>query len=343
MKILIVGPGEWPMYDRAFFSAANKINDVEAFHYSWENILSRHFKGMYKRSQNKLSLGPDVSEINSKLAEICETHLFDLVFLYSCRVIFPKTIKRIKKTGAYIACYCNDDPFSLTYSWYYWRHWKKTVSLCDITYVYRKSNIEGCQKLGANRIKLLRSYYIEDRNYYIPDEQIYLDVPDVIFMGHYEKDEREDYLLSLANRGGIKIGVTDMPEWEKLERKNKNIIRIKNSYDLYNEILNKAKIAIVFLSKINHDTYTRRCFEIPVTKTLMVCQYTEDISMLYREDKEAVFFRNKEEFLDKILFYLNNKFEREAIAERGYKRTIIDGHGAIDRVKKIINDYKDIK
>ena len=116
---------------------------------------------------------------------------------------------------------------------------------------------------------------------------------------------------------------------------------IDNAHNNYNEVLNKLDIAIIFLSKLNNDTYTRRCFEIPMAKTMMLSTYTDDIATMYEENKEIVFFRNKEEFVDKALYYLEHNEERGTVAEAAYKRCLKDGHEAKDRVREIIKDYGD--
>ncbi|MCM1236643.1 MAG: glycosyltransferase, partial [Ruminococcus flavefaciens] len=98
-------------------------------------------------------------------------------------------------------------------------------------------------------------------------------------------------------------------------------------------------IAIVFLSKINHDTYTRRCFEIPAAKTFMLAPYTEELADMYEENREIVFYRTKEDFVNKIIYYLNHDEERECIAQSGYERLLNSGHEASDRVKEVMEEY----
>lgn len=81
-------------------------------------------------------------------------------------------------------------------------------------------------------------------------------------------------------------------------------------------IINKAKIAIVFLSHINYDSYTRRCFEIPAAKTLMIAPYNDEMASLFIDGKEAVFYHNAEEFVDKNMYYLSHDEERGFVVYR---------------------------
>ena len=234
--------------------------------------------------------------------------------------------------------YCNDSPFSKWYKPYSWGNFRKALKYSDIAYSYRESDIEGYKQHGAKDVRILRSYYMAERNYFIPDEDIDIEVPDVVYIGHYESDEREDYIKTLL-QNGIKVGLNH--SWNSFEPENENIVRFDRDTSMgrYNELLNKAKIAIVFLSSINNDTYTRRCFEIPAVKTLMAAPYTETIASMYEDDKEVILFGDKDEFVSKITYYLEHDEERKKIAEAGYMRLISEGNEVSDRIHQVINDY----
>ena len=156
-------------------------------------------------------------------------------------------------------------------------------------------------------------------------------------MGHFENDGRLGYIENLL-QNNIKVGLPDL--WKPYITENSNLTFLPSSHEKYNAILNKAKIAIVFLSTRNKDTYTRRCFEIPICKTMMIIPYNEDLAELFRDGEEAVFYRNEREFIDKIYFYLKHENDRKRIAYSGYKRVLADGHEVHNRLEKIILDFK---
>lgn len=339
IRILFVGEGTTPMYERAFYNASLSMNNLESSIFVWDNYVKKLRKSIIGRVCNKLAIGFTIYRINKELKDLCDKKKFDIVFLYSCRIIYGKTISNIKKTGAYVAMYCNDDPFSNRFPFYFWRHWIKGLSYSDIVYVYRNKNIIDCNKIGVKNVKLLRSYYNEDRLFYIDDSVNHINVPDVLFLGHYENDERVEYIEYLAENK-VMVGVPNIGVWKTFNNFNKYIIKLERTHELYNKMLNKAKICLVFLSKINHDTYTRRCFEIPAVKTLMMSVYSDDIAKLFKENDEIVFFYNKVDLLKKIQFYLKNEEDRKKICEASYNRLVKDKHSSKDRVEQIINDFK---
>ena len=275
--------------------------------------------------------------------QMIQKNSIDIVFVYKGNYIFPSTIKYIKtKSKAKIFSYNNDDPFTKDIPKYYWRHFIKGLQYYDWNFVYREKNIQDYKNLGINNVSILRSYYIKENNFYISGIQKEYDV---VFIGHWENDSRDEIIKYLIENG-IKIKLFGTL-WEKskyYKYLKEKIGNIKPIYkEEYNLTINKAKIALVFLSKINNDTYTRRCFEIPATKTMMMAEYTDDLANnLFEEDKEAVYFKNKEELLEKIKYYLANEDKIKEIGENGYKRLMRDGHEVVDRCKEIIKVYNEI-
>lgn len=335
-RILFVGDSSYDMYVKAYYNAAKAMDFIDATLIDFDKLntsISR--KNVLLRIERHYKLGPDVMRINHNVLNYVNTHNIDIVFLYACDIITDKTV-RLLSQKTYVAMYNNDNVFSDYYPRYMWKYVKKSVKYADIVYSYRKNNIEQYKSYGAKNVELMRSYYIKERNYYIPDEQIKIAVPEVCFIGHFEDDGRIDYIKGLLEHG-IDVGV---PEgWKTLNIQNEHLIYLQDSHKKYNEILNKAKIAIVFLSKINKDTYTRRCFEIPAVKTMMLAPDNEDIKTLFENGKEVVLFKDKADFIQKVLYYVEHESERSRIAESGYVRLIRDGHEVSDRVKAIIEDW----
>lgn len=348
IKLLLVGDITWPMYVNAFYYAAKDMDDVEAElmdcgklnTLEWETYPKWSWRMFYK-AEYKFSIGPDVAALDRRLLSLVKRKKFDAVFLYSARNVGWRTLKKLRDMGVIVAMYCNDDPFSDYYPSYFWRNIIKGARYSDITYSFRLNNIEQYRSAGAERVKLLRAYYNEDRSYRIEGENpLPFHVPKVIFLGHTENDERMEYLDALVERG-IKIGVRETPEWMRFAE-GKDVTVFHETVKQYNAIINAAEIAIVFLSKLNHDTYTRRCFEIPITGTMMLAPYNDDLASLFREGEEIVFYRSKEDFVAKVEYYLVHSEERRRIGENGRKRLLKDGHGAKDRMRQVIDDLKEV-
>ncbi len=344
IRILLAGDSTYEMYSRAFYNAWIKL-DCQVYYFQTNDYFdlssekSNFFLDLLSRAQNKTAFGPRVHKLNRQMLKIAEDFRPDLVFLYNTRHIYRCTLEKIKRLGSVIFLYSNDNPFGEYYPHYYWRHFKRGLSVASAGFVYRLQNICDFENAGCKNVYQLKSYYIAERNYYIESPAI--QVPKVLFLGHYENDERGEYIKALLEKG-IEVGII-RASWGDFEENNPHLKKLENTQALYNEMLNAAEIAIVFLSKINHDTYTRRCFEIPATKTMMIAPYTDDIAAMYKADEEAVFYSNKEEFVNKVCYYLEHEDERKKIAERGYRRLLKDKHEVTDRARTVLDIFEKMR
>jgi len=357
VSVLVVETGHLQIYGRIFekrFAELGLDSYGMYLHKYFKNIPYPNYSvkanpatKIYYKFQNKFCIGPVVKRINEDLYNFVRDKKIDLLFLYRNNFITPKTIERIKNIGTAVFDYNNDDPFSNHQSYFRLRNYFQSLPLYDQIFVYSKKNIEDIKKRGLNNVSLLRGYYIKERNFPIPNIHKNRYSCDVIFIGHWEDDGRDEYIkLLLDNDIDVKIYG---PFWERSKHyryflKKMNMEKIAYLSDDYNLALNSAKTALVFLSKKNNNTYTQRCFEIPATKTAMVCEYTDDMARnLFEEDKEAVYFKSAQELLEKIRFLLSNEKRRIEIATNGYKRLLKDGHEALDRCKRVIDVYDKIK
>lgn len=339
MKILVAGDFSWEIYEKPLVDAFDRLGE-DTYSFEWkeynykdENCICKLLDSI----QTRLVFGPKILKINRRLIAYIKDISPDLVFIYRGIPIYSKTIVEIKKTGVKVFSYHNDDTFSGVPSKSFYRYYKKSVKECDYNFVYRKKNINDLRNIGVENAAILMPYYIPKLNYPIDCDKPY----DITFMGHFENDGRDKYIKALKD-AGLKIIVFDASYWKNSEYNEefKSIIKPAERGLKYNELLNKTKIALVFLSKINNDTYTRRCFEIPATKTLMMCEYTDDMASMFEADKEAVYFKTSEELVSKCTMLLNNPTRLKEIAENGYNKVMSARHSIDDRAKEIINVYE---
>lgn len=355
-KILVVGDFHSKIHELAIYNALNN-QGYNVVKFSWVDYFKGYlpsqrdstkkniFLEIYYRLQNKFLIGPTIYEINKGLISYILAEKPDLVFVYRGTLLLPSTLKKINKMGITVFAYNNDDPFSDNYPKYFWRHYLKGLKYYSHIFAYREKNIKEYNRMNFYNVSLLRSYFIKERNFYIDDKlPTNKYVAPVSFIGHWENDCRDELFREVIE-SGIKLQIYG-PEWHRSKyykyflSNMDEIINLKD--DAYNIAINSTKIALVFLSKLNNDTYTRRCFEIPATKTLMLCEYTDDMNSMFEEGKEAEYFRNKEELVQKVRYYLSHDEEREKIAEAGYQRLLKDGHEVNDRVKEIARVYENL-
>jgi len=342
MKILVVGDGHSAIHEIAAAKAFRELgHQVEEFH--WHGYFAAHnlFARWVSRAQNKFIVGGRIKRINDDLLAAAVGFAPDLVFIYRGTHVRPKIITAIKAKmpTCLVFGYNNDNPFAPGHPAYLWRNFIDAIPLYDVVFSYRQSNVEPLRLAGARRVELLRSWFVPWLNFPVgPVESN--SMVDVVFIGHYEPDLRVKLLESIVARGFTVRLFGPGYDWDPVISRSpllRNQVPVKLVWGRdYSEALGGAKIALCFLSKLNQDTYTRRCFEIPATRTLMLSEYSDDLATLFREGEEADFFRSQGEMLSKIELYLTNDSRRKAVAEAGHKRVYADGHDVVSRMRAVI-------
>ncbi len=295
---------------------------------------------MLAKAQEKYRWGPRLWQLNRDLLDRVRSQRPDVVFLIRGAHVLPETLREIKRLGSYVIGWHNDDPLGPHHKWYVWRHFVRAIPLYDRLFAYRHANIDAFRRRGCGRVGLLRSFYLRDLNFPIDDVSASPYQCDVTFIGHWEDDGRSVFVDALLDEPGLDLGL-----WGTLWERAANSERIQARFGLvepvrreaYNVALNSAKICLVFLSKLNNDTYTRRCFEIPAAGRFMLAPYTDDLASMFEENVEAVYFRSRDEMVAKVRYYLQNESERTRIAAAGRARLLRDGHEAIDRVRFVLS------
>lgn len=340
MKIMIVGSFRHEMYAPAFSNGFRQLgHDVIDIDYDSYCFRCKGFiPSLLNRIQNRYHYGFKMWKYNRDIISMVEKERPDFVFLYRCYHIYTSTMKAIRRETV-VMSYNNDDPFSGIPSKAYYRYHIENARYCNLNYVYRARNIQDYTLIGIENTKVLLPYYLSRQNKPVECKK---DIP-IAFLGHFENDGRDKLILGLKE-AGVPVVVYGDAKWKEapLYEEIKDVVSPDKRGKEYNLTINRCQICLVFFSKLNHDTYTRRCFEIPAAKTVMLCEYTDDMNRLFPEGECAAYFRNLEELVEKAKELLNNETFRNDIAQKAYVRLQRLGGSEIDRCKQIIEDRQSI-
>ncbi len=127
---------------------------------------------------------------------------------------------------------------------------------------------------------------------------------------------------------------------DKLQRTN--IIKIISEYtvvgpnlndDDYADILSRSSISLNFPeSRRNHDFMNPevtfgcnfRDFEVPLSKTMLMTQDSEELDFFYKRDDEVIAFGNETDMIEKVKYYSSHESEARRVAQKGYERAIAE-------------------
>lgn len=355
MKIIVVGDWHSDLHEEPVYKTLKKLGH-EVLPFKWyryfvaQNIDSVFIRPILK-AQNKYMIGPVVNRINCDLVDVALREKPDIIIIYRGILIFRETLIDIKtgSSSTILVGYNNDDPFSGFYPVWKWRHFLPAIPEYDIVFAYRLQNIKDYISAGAKRVELLRSWLIPEINrpVNLTDEDQKKYDCDVVFVGHYEDDGRISYLEEVVRQGWrLRLFGHDYG-WNSAIKKSPDL---KHLYPLntvwgeeYNKAISGARIALCFLSKLNRDTYTRRCFEIPASGTMLLSEYSDDLANLFAPGKEADYFSSLDEFKDKLFRYLRDPKLLNRVAAAGYERVVSDGHDVNSRVSQVLEHVARLK
>lgn len=350
MKILIAGDWHSALHEEPMFRALRSLgHDVHRF--SWHEYfqtapgLRYAVTRLWRRVENRFLVGPELKRINRDLVALAERIDPELVFIYRGTHIHSSTLDRLRRKllRAVIVGYNNDDPFSPLYPRWLWRHFRRSIPHYDLVLAYRHANLADLRAAGARRVELLRSWFVPEHHHPVAEDDAHSLDPyrtEVVFIGHYENDGRLECLEAIA-AAGIPLRIFGPGyDWDPVLRNSPGLRHLGPVHLVwgpdYTRALCGAKIALCFLSTLNRDTYTRRCFEIPATGTFMLAQNSADLATLFREGEEAELFRSPEELVAKIERYRAQDETRRAVARAGLERVRRDGHDVVSRMRTLL-------
>jgi spore maturation protein CgeB len=353
MKILVVGDWHSELHEEAVACALETSGHlVERFAWHTYFAPSGNFAtDIWLKVQNKYLWGSQITRLNRDLLSLVNKSQPDAVFIYRGTHVLPDTLRAIRSVapGVVLVGYNNDDPFASGHVTGLWRHFIAGLPELDIALAYRHANVEDFRHAGVPRVELLRSWYIPERNHPVqlsPDESERFE-SDVVFVGHYENDMRLACLEEVVRRGWKLKLFGHREGWQHALRSSpvlQHLHPVSTVWgDDYNRALCGARVALCFFSKLNRDTYTRRCFEIPASGTLMLSEYSDDLAAMFTPGVEADFFRSPQQLGEKLDKYLRDETLRLSVSSAGRARLEKDGHDVITRMRTVVGWIDEIK
>ncbi|MEM4259546.1 MAG: glycosyltransferase, partial [Candidatus Pacearchaeota archaeon] len=141
---------------------------------------------------------------------------------------------------------------------------------------------------------------------------------DITFVGTPKSDRAE--LLYYLKKKGIKIRIFGAG-WERYPEFKEAYLGRLNNEDFI-KVINQSKINLCLSKNYLNKLHVKgRIFNVSACKSFALLEYFKDYYKFFSKD-EIVMFKDKEDLLNKIRYYLKNEEEREKIAERAYKKVI---------------------
>ncbi|MCP4713388.1 MAG: glycosyltransferase family 1 protein, partial [Planctomycetes bacterium] len=337
LRILFVGSGGYgstsSMRMRVLKELGHDVSHIEAI----GGIDTRGWFQLYRRITHRLGYPVDYASINKALLEQVTVDSYDIIWIETVNLIRAETLKRIRLRcpSAYLVGFIMDDPFSKFV--HGWKRFKKSARWYDVHFVIRDQNIDELKAIGASQVMRYHKGY--DPGTHRPVElPVGYPQREVLFAGHREDKREAEIAFLLAHN--VQLTVTGQYDWRRdgryWEQIGPRFIEKQFQGDEYAQLLCSAKIALCFYSQWNRDRENSRMYEIPACGIFMLAERNQENIEVFAEGKEAEFFSDRKELLDKIRYYLAHRQERCDIAEAGYRRCQSSGYSYAVRMQKML-------
>jgi len=260
-----------------------------------------------------------VKGINEEIIALVRQEHPKYVFWYPRSYEFREsTFDSIRKEGSIVVAWFGDDHFRFDN---YSQWWIPHLDYCII------HDIEAVPKYRA-----LGAYVMLEvpcTGHSVPcDWSNMKEKYDVSFVG-IKKAEREQY-INVLKEGDIPVHLFGRGWGE--------FIPYEEMVDIYHT--SKINLNFSRAGPSNRMGTKGRLFEVCLAGGFLLTEYVPGIEKYYEIDKEIVCFKNAEEMIDKVTYYLNHDEERRAIAQAGWERATAE-HSSFQILSRIFNEIEE--
>ena len=226
---------------------------------------------------------------------------------------------------------------SITFNWnlddfFNLKNSNKTLIKClpvfDCIISPKKELFNNYISFGAKKLIFIENYFLP--KYHFPEiiKQKFL----ISFIGSWS-NKRDDYLDYLSNYYEINVFGNS---WIK-KNKSPNIKKFNEvKPGNYREIVSQSHINLNFFTDENSDTSNLRLFEIPACRGLLLSEFSERATKIFKPNQSVIYFSDKIELLKKVKLILElNKKETDIIKLNAYKN--VKSHSFKNRCDEIVN------
>lgn len=205
----------------------------------------------------------------------------------------------------------------------------KSIKQYDLIISPKKELFKNYEKLGAKKILFIENFYLDNYHKNLKTKKIYK----ISFVGSWSK-KREKYINSIIEFYQVHVFGNS---WTKIKKHNNLNCHENVNQNFYSKIINQSEICLNFFTDENNDTSNLRLFEVPACKGLLLSEFSIRASKILTPNKDAFFFKNENELIEKISLILKmKKIELDKIRINGFKK--IKSFDLNFRIQEVFNE-----
>lgn len=283
--------------------------------------------------ESKLGYAPSHIRIRRRMLLAVRETRPDIVWVDKGLCFGPAEVSEWRQYARAVVHANNDDWLNPAY---HWQSFRSAVAEYDAHIVTRPVNVAELALQGAQHV--VKTWFAYEKSVHKPVGVPQTD-PQIVFAGRADP-ERLDLFGALARRG-VRIRVYG-GGYDTLAFNP--FVSIDSSYPTgpdYAKVLESARACLGLLARQSRDQHTCRTMEIPASRGLLVAERTPEHESLYEDGREALFFSNEDELVDK-LNVAADATENARIRMNGYERATHSGYDHLTRSRELLGILEEI-
>ena len=321
-KMILVGQTFSESRTMQRITALRKIGcDISVVPTTIENSGYETRPSTIARVRHRLRLPGDPARANESIIDKISDDT-NVLWLDNADMVRPATLAKARQisTGLRILYFTEDDMMNSSLRTRWTERAFQHLDLWVTTKSYNQLPDE-LPAFGMKNILFVNNVASPDihRPIQVNDEDAHAFGAPITFIGSFERP-RARSLLRLAE-ANIAVRVWGNG-WTHMQGKHSNLrIEGRAIYNLdYAKSISSSAMNLCFLRHNNRDLQTCRSVEIPSCGGFMIHERNAEITSIFREDKEAVYFSSDDELIDCCLKWAEKPEARTEIAKNGRDR-----------------------
>jgi len=237
-------------------------------------------------------------------------------------LISPQILSKVReKLSCTVSAFYGDGP----YSFYHF----DLAKVADYVYLSNKTHIKKNQEKGLDNFK----YMLCPTNSGVFNHQKHKKIYDIVFIGNNNRSERLLLLKKIAEKYNLKVFGNG---WGGIELNCGDPVYGKN----FSKVCNQAKICLGEKEPAGAKLeayFSNRLVNTLATGSFYINPYSQNLESVFINKKHLVWYKNEEELVELIDYYLKHSDEREKIACQGQKE-VYEKYTYEKSIKRILKD-----
>lgn len=335
MKILIVGSDKIYSIENYYVKHLSQ-RGISVSRFLAPNFFYDYYeKNFFSKFSFRAGFSRIYGSINKMFLEKVENEKPDVVWVFKGMELFPESLNKIRDKGIKLVNYNPDNPFLFSGRGSGNKNITDAIGLYDLHFTYNLSIKDKLENnLHLRTFFLPFGFEIDDSLYDHCTLEKEIIMP--CFLGNPDSD-RANFLTSVAKKG---ISLTVFGHGWKRFVSHPNIAIQDAVYGVEQwEILRRYRVQFNLMRVHNADSHNMRTFEVPAIGGIMLTPQTREQEMFFEHGREAFFFRNVDESIDRLQDILSLSAEQALIIRNSARnRSVLSGYSYGDRTNDVLKE-----